>query len=89
MQKNRDCTEESGRTSGDTESLSFGAAFLWGNPSDQYREDTRRRPAGEDGPMGHTPQVKDNTYAVHLRLGINRSTLQFRMKKLGIVRPRS
>src|SRR5882757_7292410 len=30
MQKNRDCTEESGRTSVDTESLSFGAALLWG-----------------------------------------------------------
>ncbi len=30
MQKNRDCAEESGRTSVDTESLSFGAALLWG-----------------------------------------------------------
>jgi hypothetical protein len=30
MQKNRDCTEESCRTSVDTESLSFGAALLWG-----------------------------------------------------------
>jgi hypothetical protein len=30
MQKNRDCTEKSGRTSVDTESLSFGAALLWG-----------------------------------------------------------
>jgi hypothetical protein len=29
MQKNRDCTEESGRTSVDTKSLSFGAALLW------------------------------------------------------------
>jgi hypothetical protein len=30
MQKNRDCTEESGRTSVDTESFSFGAALHWG-----------------------------------------------------------
>src|SRR6267154_2711708 len=30
MQKNRDCAEESGRTSVDSESLSFGAALLWG-----------------------------------------------------------
>jgi hypothetical protein len=30
MQKNRDCTEESGRSSVDAESLSFGAALLWG-----------------------------------------------------------
>jgi hypothetical protein len=30
MQKNRDGTEESGRTSVDTESLSFGAALLLG-----------------------------------------------------------
>src|SRR6266550_4568016 len=30
MQKNRDCTEESCRKSVDTESLSFGAALLWG-----------------------------------------------------------
>src|SRR5260370_8291804 len=30
MQKNRVCTEESGRTSVDTESLSFAAALLWG-----------------------------------------------------------
>src|SRR5258708_32123762 len=34
------------------------------NPSDQYREDTRRRSAGEDGPMGQTPQVKDNTRSI-------------------------
>ncbi len=86
MQKNRGCTEESGRTSVDTESLSFGVPLLWGNPSDQYREDTRRRSAGEDGPMGHTPQVKDNTYTVLHRPGMNRSILQFRMKKLGIAR---
>ena len=57
------------------------------NLSDEYREDTRRRFAEEDGPMGPTPQVKDNAYTVHLRLEINRSTLQFRMKKLGIVGP--
>ena len=30
MQKNRDGTEESGRTFVDTESFSFGAALLWG-----------------------------------------------------------
>ena len=57
------------------------------NPSDEYWENTRRRSAGEDGPMGHAPQVKDNTYTIHLRLEINQSTLQFRMKKLGIVGP--
>jgi hypothetical protein len=30
MQKNRDCADKAGRTSVDTESLSFGAALLWG-----------------------------------------------------------